>query len=105
MSSEDQEDVDHESAYSQLCAATGDDAIVIVQNTQRLSATADLFYTDVLIQDAVELRAMLDSGSFFKLSHASHLGSGQSSVSCLSLFNVSGSNWLWRLKDKPCRSV
>ncbi|XP_069392240.1 retrovirus-related Pol polyprotein from transposon 297 [Paralichthys olivaceus] len=35
----------------------------MIQNTQRLSATDDLFHTDVLIQDTVKLRAMLDSGS------------------------------------------
>ncbi|XP_061823055.1 uncharacterized protein [Nerophis lumbriciformis] len=49
--------------YSQFCASTDDGSKVIFQNTQRLSATDNLFHTDVLIQDAVELRAMLDSGS------------------------------------------
>lgn len=39
------------------------DSTVIFQNTQRLSATDDLFYTSVLVDDAVELRGMLDSGS------------------------------------------
>lgn len=36
---------------------------MIVQNTQRLSAADNLFHTDVLIQDTVKLRAMLDSSS------------------------------------------
>lgn len=35
---------------------------MIFQSTQRLSATDELFHTDMLVQDAVELRAMLDSG-------------------------------------------
>ncbi|KAK0153851.1 Retrovirus-related Pol polyprotein from transposon gypsy [Merluccius polli] len=57
------DDVDMESVYSQFCASVEGDATVIFQNTQRLSAKDDLFYTSVSIQSAVTLRAMLDSGS------------------------------------------
>ncbi|KAI3363625.1 hypothetical protein L3Q82_001262 [Scortum barcoo] len=39
------------------------ESTVIFENTQRLSATHDLFYTSVLVNDTVELRGMLDSGS------------------------------------------
>lgn len=63
MSPQESDDVDLESVYSQFCSLAGDNSTVIIQNTQRLSATDDLFHTDVLIQDTVKLRAMLDSGS------------------------------------------
>lgn len=63
MSPQDSDDVDLESVYSQFCSLAGDNSHVIIQNTQRLSATDNLFHTDVLIQDTVKLRAMLDSGS------------------------------------------
>ncbi|KAK0147322.1 hypothetical protein N1851_013258 [Merluccius polli] len=63
MSPQEPEDVDLQSVYSQFCFLAGDNSAVIIQNTQRLSATDDLFHTDVVIQDAVKLRAMLDSGS------------------------------------------
>ena len=45
MSPEDQDDVDLESVYSQLCATAGNDATVIIQNTHRLSATAESLCT------------------------------------------------------------
>lgn len=57
------DDVDLESVYAQFCASEENGSTVILQNTQRLSATDNLFYTDVLVQDAVVLNAMLDSGS------------------------------------------
>lgn len=57
------DNVDLESVYSQFCASEGIDSTVILQNTQRLSAKDNLFYTDVLVQDAVELHVMLDSFS------------------------------------------
>ncbi|KAK0150870.1 hypothetical protein N1851_008033 [Merluccius polli] len=63
MSPQEPEDVDLQSVYSQFCFLAGDNSTVIIQNTQRLSATDYLFHTDVVIQDAVKLRAMLDSGS------------------------------------------
>lgn len=63
MSPKDLDDSDLESIYSHFCASAGDGSRVIFQNTQRLSPTDKLFHVDVLIQDAVELRAMLDSGS------------------------------------------
>lgn len=63
MSPQESEDVDIESVYSKFCSLAGDNSTVIIQNTQRLSATDDLFHTDVLIQDTVKQRAMLDSGS------------------------------------------
>ncbi|XP_061740923.1 uncharacterized protein LOC133541492 [Nerophis ophidion] len=63
MSPKEFDNADLESIYSQFCASTDDNSKVIFQNTQRLSATDNLFHIDVLIQDAVELRAMLDSGS------------------------------------------
>lgn len=63
MSPQDSDDVDLESVYSQFCSLAGDNSDVIIQNTQRLSATDNLFHTDVLIQDTVKLQAMLDSGS------------------------------------------
>lgn len=62
MSPQDSDDVDLESVYSQFCSLAGDNSHVIIQNTQRLSATDNLFHTDVLIQDTVKLRAMLDIG-------------------------------------------
>lgn len=63
MSPQDLDDVDLESVYSQFCALTSGDSNVIFQNVQRLSATDNLFYTDVLVHNVLELRAMLDSGS------------------------------------------
>lgn len=63
MSPQELDDIDLESVYSQFCALEGDNSSVIFQNTQRLSATDKLFHIDVLVQDAVKLRAMLDSGS------------------------------------------
>lgn len=63
MSPQDSDDVDLESVYSQFCSLAGDNSHVIIQNTQRLSATDNLFHTDVLIQDTVKLQAMLDSSS------------------------------------------
>lgn len=63
MSPQDSDDVDIESVHSQFCSLAGDNPTMIIQHTQRLSATDDLFHTDVLIQDTIKLRAMLDSGS------------------------------------------
>ncbi len=63
MSPQDPDDIDLESVYSQFHSLTSDNSTVIIQNTQRLSATDNLFHADVLVQDTVKLRAMLDSGS------------------------------------------
>lgn len=40
-----------------------DDRKIIVENTQRLFLTVNLFHKDVLVQDAVEQQAMLDISS------------------------------------------
>ena len=39
MSQQDSDDVDLESVYSHFCPLAGDNSTVIIQNTQRLSAT------------------------------------------------------------------
>ena len=57
------DDDDIQSVFSHACATTDSDSALIFQNMQRLTARDDLFYTSVVIHDAVELRAMLDSGS------------------------------------------
>ncbi len=57
------EDIDLESVYSDFCSNVDDKTKVIFQNVQRLNTKDDLFFTDVLVQDGVLLRGMLDSGS------------------------------------------
>lgn len=57
------EDIDLASVYSEFCSTVDDKTKVIFQNVQRLNTNDDLFFTDVLVQDVVLLRAMLDSGS------------------------------------------
>ncbi len=57
------EDIDLESVYSNFCINVDDKTKVIFQNVQRLNTKDDLFFTDVLVQDGVLLRGMLDSGS------------------------------------------
>lgn len=61
--SPDSEDIDLESVYSDFCSNIDDKTKVIFQNVQRLNTNDDLFFTDVLVQDVVLLRGMLDSGS------------------------------------------
>lgn len=61
--SPDSEDIDLESVYSDFCSSVDDKTKVIFQNVQRLNTNDDLFFTDVLVQDVVLLRGMLDSGS------------------------------------------
>ena len=56
-------DVDVESVYSTACDSVGPGVEVIYQNIQRLASTDKLFYTSVTVNDAVELRALVDSGS------------------------------------------
>jgi len=57
------EDIDLASVYSEFFSTVDDKTKVIFQNVQRLNANDDLFFTDVLVQEVVLLRAMLESGS------------------------------------------
>lgn len=57
------DDIDRESVYSQFCSSAGGDSGVVFQNTQRVNMTDDLFHTDVTLNDTVQVRALLDSGS------------------------------------------
>lgn len=56
-------DVDLESVYSSFCDSVEDKTQVIFQHTQNLSPQSNLFYTNVLVQGTIELKAMVDSGS------------------------------------------
>lgn len=54
---------DIESVYSYLCETLPKSRKVVVQNTMRTAQSDCLFYATVLVQDKIELRGMLDTGS------------------------------------------
>lgn len=54
---------DFESVYSFFCESVGKTKTVIFQNSMQVDQSNSLFYASVLLQDKVELRGMLDSGS------------------------------------------
>lgn len=56
-------DDDIQSVYSYFCESVPKNNTVIFQNTMRITQNDSLFYTSVLVQDKVELKGMLDSGS------------------------------------------
>ena len=51
------------SAYEESCRSATGDQVVLFQNITKLEKADSLFYTDVLVNDEVLLRALLDSGS------------------------------------------
>lgn len=55
--------VDLESLYSTVCEEIDQNVTVIVQNTQKLSMHEGLFYTDVLLENTVTVKGMIDCGS------------------------------------------
>lgn len=57
------EGIDVASIYSEFCSSVEDKTKVIFQNVQKLNTNDELFFTDVIVQDTVLLRGMLDSGS------------------------------------------
>ncbi len=63
MSSTSFDSDDIESVYSFLCENVPKSSKVIFQNTMRTAQSESLFYTNVLVQDKVELKGMMDTGS------------------------------------------
>lgn len=49
--------------YEENCKSAHNGSVVICQNIHKLEKADDLFYTDVLVNDQISLRALLDSGS------------------------------------------
>lgn len=56
-------DEDVESVYSSVCDSAEHGVKVIYQNIQRVASNDNLFYTCVIVNDAMEVKAMVDSGS------------------------------------------
>lgn len=56
-----------------FCSSVDYKKKVIFQNVQRLNTNDDLFFTDVLVQDVVLLRGMLDSGLYYEFTALSKL--------------------------------
>ncbi|KAL1255089.1 hypothetical protein QQF64_013150 [Cirrhinus molitorella] len=54
---------DASSLYESTCRSVTSDDVVLFQNVTQLGRADSLFYTDVLVNDAVPLKALLDSGS------------------------------------------
>lgn len=54
---------DIESVYAFVCENVPKSSKVILQNTMRTPQNESLFYTNILVQDKVELKGMLDTGS------------------------------------------
>ncbi len=55
---------DLEQQYVNACHAESDGTCVIyAQNMQKIKAFDDLFYTSVIVNDHIQLRGMLDTGS------------------------------------------
>lgn len=63
MSSTSFDSDDIESVYAFLCENVPKSNKVILQNTMRTAQSESLFYTNVLVQDKVELKGMMDTGS------------------------------------------
>ncbi len=63
MSSTSFDSDDIESVYTFLCENVPKSSKVIFQNTMRTAQSESLFYTNVLVQDKVELKGMMDTGS------------------------------------------
>ncbi len=63
MSSTSFDSDDIESVYTFLCENVTKSSKVIFQNTLRTAQSESLFYTNVLVQDKVELKGMMDTGS------------------------------------------
>lgn len=56
-------DVDLESLYSTVREEIDQNVTVIVQNTQKLSMHEGWFYTDVLLENSLTVKGMIDCGS------------------------------------------
>lgn len=54
---------DIESVYAFFCENIPKSSKVILQNTMRTAQSESLFYTNILVQDKVELKGMMDTGS------------------------------------------
>ena len=54
---------DVESLYSSACASAGPGVNIIYQNIQAVAPNDDLFYTCVVVNDIIEVKGMIDSGS------------------------------------------
>ena len=63
MSSTSFDSDDIESVYAFVCENVPKSSKVILQNTMRTAQNESLFYTNILVQDKVELKGMLDTGS------------------------------------------
>lgn len=57
------DNVDLESLYSAVREDTDQNVTVILQNTHKLSMHEDLFYTDVVLENTLTVRGMIDCGS------------------------------------------
>lgn len=57
------DDDDIESVYAFVCENAPKSSKVILQNTMRTAQSESLFYTNVLVQDKIELKGMLVTGS------------------------------------------
>lgn len=54
---------DASNIYESTCKTVTSDNVVLFQNVTQLARADSLFYTDVLVNDSIPLRALLDSGS------------------------------------------
>lgn len=54
---------DASSIYESTCKSVASDNLILFQNVTQLARADSLFYTDVLVNDSIPLRALLDSGS------------------------------------------
>lgn len=63
MSSTSFDTDDIESVYTFFCENVPKSSKVILQNTMRTAQSESLFYTNILVQDKIELKGMMDTGS------------------------------------------
>ena len=57
------EDRDPAEIYEDICTKVPKGSRIVIQSTQKIQAFSELFYAPVLINQSVELKGMLDSGS------------------------------------------